>query len=276
MPANTATLPRPAAELRAYALAEARLPSHRKLLTYWLHELDLGSVDELLDALGGRHRESTTLLLQDYRRGAPFAVTVLVAAKTVMLSSIARQAPGDTLEERFQVTLDAFLSCALPRVHPDHRFADEQLYWVTLRTVTRPRNAPWVDPDFDLDSVAGGDVVADMDEHLTADAILDWAMRTGLITDLDRQALLLRFGGPSVVPVREVAAHLGVGERRLETRLRRAIAGIKAAVVSQRVALERSCVAASWALRDASAVTPGDAGMDAEMGSEGTDNGAAA
>ncbi|MEU0498057.1 hypothetical protein [Mycobacterium sp. NPDC006124] len=244
-------LPRPAAALREHALRTAGLRSHRALVDGWLRAADVAGVEQLLDALGGRDTTSTALLLSEHRRGVGLAATLLLGAKAVMLSSVARHAPGDCLEERFQVTVDAFLSRALPAVRPSHKHADAQLYWITLRTVTKMHEAPMCSAEPSFEDVAGEDVHAEADSYLTADVLLDWALSRGVLAEQDHRALKIRFGGDAAVPVREVAALMGVTENKLESRLRRALTRLRDAVESDRDDLDRACVAARWGREDA-------------------------
>lgn len=249
------SLPRPAAALRDHARRCADMRSQRAQISAWLRATHVSSVEELFDALAGRDGESTARLLVDYRRGVSLASTVLLGAKAVMLASVARHAPGDTAEERFQVTVDAFLAHALPTVKPTNKYIDAQLYWVTLRTVTKLHQAPLYDraePRF-FDEFAGADVHADPDSYLTADAVLDWALKRGFIIEDDHRALLLRYGGEKARPVREVAAIVGVSENMLESRLRRAMTRLRDAVVADRDGLYRACIDARWGRRDAEA-----------------------
>lgn len=239
-------LPRPAAALREHALRTAGLRSHRAHITAWLRAVDVASVEQLFDALGGRDTTSTALLLSEHRRGVGLAATVLLGAKAVMLSSVARHAPGDSPEERFQVTVDAFLSRALPAVKPTHKHADAQLYWITLRTVTKMHEAPVCAAEPSFEDVAGDDVYAEADRYLTADVLLDWALSRGVLAEQDHHALKIRFGGDAALPVREVAARLGVAENKLESRLRRALARLREAVAADRDDLDRACIEARW------------------------------
>lgn len=249
------SLPRPAAALRDYARRCAGMRSHRAQISAWLRSTHVSTVEQLFDALAGRDGESTAHLLVDYRRGVPLASTVLLGAKAVMLASVARHAPGDTAEERFQVTVDAFLAHALPTVKPTHKYVDAQLYWVTLRTVTKLHQAPLCDAEPCFDDVAGADVHADPDSYLTADAVLNWALERGFIVEDDHRALVLRYGGEKARPVREVAAIVGVSENMLESRLRRAMTRLRDAVVADRDDLYRACIDARWARHHAEAHT---------------------
>lgn len=242
---------RPAAALRDYALRCAGMRSHRAQVSAWLCATNSSTVEQLFEALAGRHAESTALLLNEYRRGVALASTLLLGAKTVMLASVARHAPGDTAEEKFQITVDAFLAHALPAVKPSHEFADAQLYWVTLRTVTKLHEAPLCDiEEASFDDVAGADVHADADSYVTAEAVMNWALERGVIVEQDHRALVLRYGGSSARPVREVAAIMGVTENKLESRLRRAMARLRDAVASDSEDLYRACIDARWAQRD--------------------------
>lgn len=247
-------LPRPAAALREHALRTAGLRSHRAHVTDWLRAVDVASIEQLFDALGGRDTTSTALLLAEHRRGVGLAATVLLGAKAVMLSSVARHAPGDSPEERFQVTVDAFLSRALPTVKPTHKHADAQLYWITLRTVTKLHEAPLCSAEPSFEDVAGEDVHAEVDTYLTADVLLDWALARNVLAEQDHRALKIRFGGEAALPVREVAAVLGVTENKLESRLRRALTRLREAVESDRDDLDRACVEARWGCVDADSI----------------------
>jgi hypothetical protein len=243
------SLPRPAAALQAHALRCAGLRSHRAQVSAWLRAAKVSTVEQLFDALGGRNTDSTAALLADHRRGVALASTVLLGAKAVMLSSVARHAPGDSADERFQATVDAFLSHALPAVNPTHEYADAQLYWVTLRTVTKRHAAPLCAAEPSFEDVAGEDASVEVDSYLTADALLDWALVRGVIVEADHQALMLRFGGERTLPVREVAAIVGVAENKLESRLRRAMNRLRDAVAADRDGLDRACIEARWSAR---------------------------
>jgi len=253
------SLPRPAAALREHALLCAGLRSHRAQVSAWLRALDITSVEQLFDAIGGRDSDSTAVLLADYRRGVALASTVLLGAKAVMLSSVARHVPLPSSGERFQVTVDAFLSRALPAVVPSHKYADAQLYWITLRTVTKLHEAPASDLEPAFDDMAGDDVCAEVDGYLTATVLLDWALARGVIAEHDHRALKIRFSGDAALPVREVAAVLGVSEDKLESRLRRAMTRLREAVKADRADLDRACIEARWgsslALHGAAGVT---------------------
>ncbi|KAA1250690.1 hypothetical protein F0Q45_08325 [Mycobacterium simiae] len=240
------SLPRPAAAIREHALRCAEMRSHRAQVSAWLRATDVTTVEQLFDALGGRDTASTAVLLADHRRGVALASTVLLGAKAVMLSSVARHAPGDSVDERFQATVDAFLSRALPAVKPTHKFADAQLYWITLRTVTKQHEAPVCVAEPSFDDVVGDDVCAEVDGYLTADVLLDWALRRGVLAEQDHRALKIRFGGDSALSVREVAAVLGVTENKLESRLRRAMGRLRDAVIAARDDLDRACIEARW------------------------------
>lgn len=253
----------PAVALRDYALRCAGMRSHRAQISAWLCATNAATVEHLFEALAGRNAESTALLLSEYRRGVALATTLLLGAKTVMLASVARHAPGDTAEEKFQITVDAFLGHALPAVKPSHEYADAQLYWVTLRTVTKLHEAPLCDTEeASFDDVAGADVHADADSYVTADAVMNWALERGVIVEQDHRALVLRYGGSSARPVREVAAIMGVTENKLESRLRRAMARLRDAVASDSDDLYRACVDARWADHDG-------AGRTASVGKNG-------
>lgn len=257
MTIESSKLPRPAAALREHALRTAALPSHRAQVSAWMRAANVSSVEQLFDSIGGSDADATATLLADHRRGVALASTVLLGAKAVMLSSVARHAPGESrdaqyvvTDERFQATVDAFLTRALPGVKPNHKHADAQLYWVTLRTVTKLHEAPasgGAEVSFDdVDDVAGEDVRGETDEYLTASVLLDWALGRGVIAEQDHRALKIRFGGETAVPVREVAAILGVTENKLESRLRRAMTRLRDAATADRASLERACIDARW------------------------------
>lgn len=246
-------LPRPAAALREHALRTAGLPSHRAQVSAWMRAANVTTVEQLFEAIGGRDANSTAVLLADHRRGVALAATVLLGAKAVMLSSVARHAPGDSTDlqyavtdERFQATVDAFLSHAMPAVNPSHKHADSQLYWITLRTVTKLHEAPVCDAEPSFDDVAGEDVHAEAADFLTVPVLLDWALTRGVLFEQDHRVLTLRFGGETAVPVREVAAQLGVTENNVESRLRRAMKRLKDAAIADRADLNRACIESRW------------------------------
>lgn len=267
MTTSTPTLSRPAAALAEHAHRTASLRTNRAQIDDWLRALDLGDVEQLFDAIAGQHTGATAALLADHQRGVALATTILLGAKARILSAIARHAPGDTPEERFQVTLAAFLERALPRVKPSHTYVDQQLYFVTLRTVTKQHQQRPADVELSFE-VAGDDVTADVDSYVTAGVVLDWACSKSLITDADRHALTVRYGGPKALPVREVAARLGVSENKLESQLRRAMVRLREGAIAMRDDLERACIDARWALSPAAA--------DAHFAAAGAHNGVAA
>lgn len=242
---TTDTLSGPARVLERHARQTAQLKSHRGTIAAWLLTLNLMSIDELFDAVGGDNTDATSLLLTEHRRGTALATTVLLGAKARMLAAVCRHSPGADYDERFQATVDAFLSRALPRAKANHPHLDAQLYWVTLRTVHNTHQAPVEVCDLPED-VVGEDVVVNIDECLTASIVLDWAQSKGLLNDQDRRALDVRFGGSSVLPVREVAHRLEVSEDGLETRLRRAMRRIRDGVSEDDGQLSQACLDALW------------------------------
>jgi DNA-directed RNA polymerase specialized sigma24 family protein len=242
---NIDQLSGPARQMAEHARQTARLRSHQPTLTEWLSALQLDTIDALFDAVCGDNMAATSLLVSEHQDGNKLATAVLMGAKAPMLAAVSRHAPGDTYDERFQVTVDAFLSRALTRAKLGHKYLDAQLYWVTLRTVCNQHEAPV--ESYELrDDTAGPDVYVDVDEALTAAIVLDWAQNKGLLNDDDRRALDVRFGGKTVLPVREVAARLDVSENGLESRLRRAMGRIRGGVADDAEELTQVCVAALW------------------------------
>lgn len=249
MTSTTATLAVPARLMAENARQTAHLRSNRATVQSWLTQLNLDTIEELFDAVSFDNTAATALLVTDHQRGTTLATTVLLGAKAFMLSRVSYHAPGETLEERFQVTVDAFLDRGLARVNADHRYLDQQLYWRTLRTVTKaPSHTQISSVEVELFSVdiAGPDVYVDVESHLTVGIVLDWAQDKGLLNDVDRRALELRYTGQSVLAVREVAARIGVGENGLETRLRRAMKRMQAGIDEHGDELRQACVAALW------------------------------
>lgn len=245
---TTDKLSGPARLLVTHARQTAALKSHRDTLSGWLRILNLDSVDELFQAAGSDNTAATSLLVTEHQRGASLATAVLLGAKARMLAAVCRHAPGEDYTERFQVTVDAFLSHAVARAKINHPHLNAQLYWVTLRTVHNQHQAPKevaVEPE-QMREVAGADVALDLDEYLTASIVLDWAQSKGLLNAQDRQALDVRFGGPAVLPVREVALRMQVSEDGLETRLRRAIRRIRDGVSADNGHLSQVCVETLW------------------------------
>lgn len=240
------SLPRPAAAMREYAQAQSQLRSHRKCVDSWLQALSFDSVEELFSAVGGKHPQSTAVLLAAYQGGESLAATILIGAKAVMLSAVTRHAPGESLDERFQTTVAAFLAEGLARVRPNHPFVDAQLYWTTLRAVTRQHQTPAMTIQVAIDDIAGADIAVTLHSYLQVEVLLEWAITRGVLTEMDHRALLLRFTGDSVLPVREVAASLGVSENALESRLRRALPRLREAMIVDHVSLQQTCVDAHW------------------------------
>jgi hypothetical protein len=240
--------------MRRHALNTARLRSNRARIVEWLTALELPDVDALLDSIDGIRHDTTgatARLVADHQGGCTLATTILLGAKARMLAAVARSAPGDP-DERAQVVLEAFLSRALVRVDPAHPYIGQQLYWITLRAVTKTQPARPLDQSgweegFDPNAVAGADVAADTDSYVTARVLLDWAAERGVLTEMDRTALELRFTGTTTMRVREVARRLGMPEDRLETRLRRAIRRLRDAAAEDGEDLFRAAVAARWA-----------------------------
>lgn len=240
--------------IRSHALSTARLRSNRARITQWLTELELPDVEALFDSIDGIRADNTgatARLVADHQNGCALATTILLGAKARMLAAVARSAPGDP-KERTQVVLEAFLSRALVRVNPAHPYINQQLYWITLRSVTktqamRPLDQSGWEKGFDPNAIAGDDVAVDPDSYITAHVLLAWATERGVITDMDRTALELRFTGATTMRVHEVARRLGMPEDRLETRLRRAIRRLRDAAAEDSEDLYRAAVAARWA-----------------------------
>lgn len=246
---TTDRLSGPARLLVTHARHTAALKTHRDTLSGWLLTLNLDTVDELLDAAGSDNTAATSLLVTEHQQGTSLATVMLLGAKARMLAAVSRHAPGEDYSERFQITVDAFLSRAVARAKVNHPHLNAQLYWVTLRTVHSLHQQPKevaVEPEALLSMAPGVDVALDLDEYLTASIVLDWAQSKGLLNAQDRQALDVRFGGPAVLPVREVAQRLEVSEDGLETRLRRAIRRIRDGVSADDGHLSRVCVDALW------------------------------
>lgn len=240
--------------LRRDALRAAGLPSNRARVRDWLAQLGLPDTAALLEAINGDNTAATALLVTEHQRGCSLATTILIGAKARMLAAVGRCAPGDP-DERIQVVLEAFLSRALARVNPAHPYVDQQLYWITLRTVSstkalHPLDESHWEAGFDPNAIAGADVAADSNSYLTARVLLDWAAERGLLSEMDRTALELRYTGATAMPVREVARRLGMPEDRLETRLRRAIRRLRTAAAEHGDDLYRAGVAARWATDD--------------------------
>ena len=237
--------------LRCEALRAAGLRSNRPRVQNWLTQLALPDAAALLEAINGDNTAATALLVTEHQHGCSLATAILVGAKARMLAAVERCAPGDP-DERTQIVLEAFLSHALPRVNPTHPYIDQQLYWITLRTVSNTKAQHPLDEShwaagFDPTVVAGDDVAADVDSYVTARVLLDWAAERGLLSERDRTALDLRFTGATAMPVREVARRLGMTEDSLETRLRRAIKRLRTAVAEHGDDLYHAAVTARWA-----------------------------
>lgn len=228
--------------------------AHRLTINHWLDQLGLDTDDDLLAAIDNNTAGATALLVAQHQSGSRLATTLLLAAKARMLSAVSRHASGDSFDERFHTTVDAFLTRALIRAKPDHTYIDQQLYWITLRTVTNQRathdDKIGRSEEFFSDGRGqtrpGQDVSADIDSYLSGAVILDWALDNGVITDFDRRALQIRYGGQQHPPVREIADQLGVGENRLETRLRRAMQRLRTAVLAHRDEIDAACIRARW------------------------------
>lgn len=238
MTATTPTLGRPGTVLIEHALHTAQRRAHRATVDRWLRALQLDTVQQLLDAIGGRDEAATVLMVREHQAGIELATTMLVGGKAKMLSAVSAHAFGETRDERLQVTVEAFLGTALRRADPEHEYLCAQLYWVTLRSVSvdlgRQHDAraleylvdSWELQGKDAAAIADDDAV--LDPFLSVAGILDWMSPHVSLSDTDRRALQLRFGGETVLPVREVAVHLGVKEDALETRLRRVMARVRA------------------------------------------------
>lgn len=249
---NIDQLSGPARQMAEHAHHTARLRSNRATINAWLEALGLDTIDSLFGAVCGDNIDATTLLIGAHRGGTKLATTVLIGAKAPMLAAVSRHAHGDTYDERFQATVDAFLSRALVRAKLGHKYLDAQLYWITLRTVCNQNTshgdfyATQITGWASMEHAAGPDVYVNVDDALTAAIVLDWAQNKGLLNADDRRALDVRFGGAAVLPVREVAARLNVSEDGLESRLRRAMNRIRGGVADNSEDLNRVCVAALW------------------------------
>jgi len=238
MTATTPTLGRPGTVLIEHALHTAQRRAHRATVDRWLRALQLDTVQQLLDAIGGRDEDATVLMVREHQAGIELATTMLVGGKAKMLSAVSAHAFGETRDERLQVTVEAFLGTALRHADPEHEYLCAQLYWVTLRSVSvdlgrqhDARALEYLVDSSDLECMYAA-VIADddavLDPFLSVAGILDWMSPHVSLSDTDRRALQLRFGGETVLPVREVAVQLGVKEDALETRLRRVMARVRA------------------------------------------------
>lgn len=242
-----------------HALTTANLPSNRALVQRWLGTLGHLSVSELLAAVAAQDSAATAFLLTEHHRGAQLATTLLLGAKVSMLLSVASHAPGDTRDERFQTTLEAFLGHALVRVDVTHTYVDQQLYWITLRTVTNAKRTHRDDLTLTREEAAE-DVAVNIESYLSRDAILQWAHSRGILNEADVETLMLRYGGEDSRPVRDLAAQLGITEDALESRLRRVKARLRRAVHAHRDDLNRACVEYGWTHSDIGSFTEfGDA-----------------
>lgn len=240
----------PAARLAHHVNLLLGLRAHSDTVSHWLTRLRISDCDRLLSELAGSNPASTSLLITEHRRGCQLAATVLLGAKCRMLAAVSRHASGENAQDRFHTTIAAFMDHALVRADVTSEHLDAQLYWITLRTVSRQRNIAG-DIELQLHSgVAGPDVVADADTYITVYSLLEWAHETGVINDIDRRAFMLRFCGERPMPVRQVAAMLGVSEDSLESRLRRALNRLRKAVVERRDDMESACMSHYWESQD--------------------------
>ncbi|MHC9295418.1 sigma factor-like helix-turn-helix DNA-binding protein [Mycobacterium sp. LTG2003] len=237
----------PAARLAHHVNVLIASRAHSGTVSRWLTRLRIADRDQLLSELAGSNPASTSLLITEHRRGCQLAGKVLLGAKCRMLAAVSRHAPGENAQDRFHTTVAAFMDHALVRADVTSEHLDAQLYWITLRTVSRQRT-PVGDIEMELHAgLAGPDVVADADTYITVYSLLEWAHGTGVINDVDRRAFMLRFCGERPMPVRQVAAMLGVSEDSLESRLRRALDRLRKAVVERRDDMESACMAHYWA-----------------------------
>ncbi|MGV0743887.1 sigma factor-like helix-turn-helix DNA-binding protein [Mycolicibacterium sp. XJ870] len=249
-PLTRSTICQPAAHLAEHVRLLTASRTHRGTVSGWLTRLGLSDAGQLLDALAGPTPTSTSLLITEHHQGCPLAAKVLLGAKSRMLAAVSRHASGEDPQDRFHTTVAAFLDHALIRADVNSEHLDAQLYWITLRTVSRKRSNV-ARAEMELHTcIAGPDVVANADTYITVYSLLEWAHNARVINDVDRRAFMLRFCGERPMPVRQVAAMLGVSEDSLESRLRRALHRLRKAVVERRDDMESACMAHYWTTQD--------------------------
>lgn len=254
MTTHTSAASQPATELinSTHRLLAAR--RNRASVQNWLTDLGLSSAEELLSPSPAADWNAVLgLLLSEHRANNTLATAALLAGQARTIANVSRWAAGDSVQERFNTTVEAFLSHALTRAPLSHPYLGEQLYWITLRAVSLNLHAREVDAaplpvvlenTHELDLEDKHELVC-LDDYLTVDSILGWAHSQRVLTDDDARVLMLRFGRERCAPVREIAADLGVSENALESRLRRILGRLRNHVLSNMSAFEHACLSNS-------------------------------
>lgn len=246
MTTYTSAASQPATELinSAHRLLAAR--RNKASLQNWLADLGLSSAEELLSPSPAADWNAVLgFLLTEHRANNTLATAALLAGQARTIANVSRWAHGDNVQERFNTTVEAFLSHALTRVPLTHPYLGEQLYWITLRAVSTSLKAREVDTaPLTIDLEDSHDLFS-LDNYLTVDSILGWAHSQEVLTDDDARVLMLRFGRERCAPVREIAADLGVSENALESRLRRILGRLRNHVLSNMSAFEHACLSNS-------------------------------
>ncbi|WP_457181348.1 sigma factor-like helix-turn-helix DNA-binding protein [Mycobacteroides abscessus] len=254
MTTYTSAASQPATELINSARQLLATRRNNPSVQNWLTHLGLSSPEELLSPSRAADWNAVlSLLLAEHRAKNSLATATLLAGQARTIANISRWADGSSVQERFNTTVEAFLSHALTRAPLSHPYLGEQLYWITLRAVSRNLYAREVDAAplpmvledrRELDLEDKHELVC-LDDYLTVDSILGWAQSQKVLTDADAQVLKLRFGHEKCVPVRQIAADLGVSENALESRLRRILGRLRNHVLSNMSAFEHACLSRS-------------------------------
>lgn len=237
----------PAALLIAHTRQLLSSRTNRGTVNRWLHSLESDTVETLISPdSNSPTAPATRLLLAEHRSGTKLATAVLLARKARWIATLSQLAIGDTPEERFQNAVETFLSVAAKTVPLNHRFLDEQLYWITLRSLNLARHAHTAEPSalsLTIDLADDSEIYM-IDNYLTVSSILGWARAVDAISDRDLHVLTLRFGSDSTVSVRQIAAQIGDTEDSIESRLRRSMQRIRTAVQARGAEFERACATA--------------------------------
>ena len=246
MPKHITENAQPAAHLISHARQLLATRTHHATVHDWVATLGINSAEALIDTHAAQHRSGpiTRLLIAEHRNRNHLATTLLLARCARWIAKVSRYAQGDSIDERFNTTIDAFLTTAAHKAPLNHPYLSQQLYWITLRTVTNAKRSHThtaaalsvtIDIPANLNNEYG------IEHYLTADALLTWAATQKIITDTERDILALRYTGDETMTVRDIASAINATEHAIESKIRRTLARIRKAIHNTPTDFEQFC-----------------------------------
>ena len=235
MTENLTAHAQPAEHLISHARQLLNGPTHRATLQRWIHTLKIDTTEALIDTHAAQHDSGdiTRLLITHHRNGNHLATTLLLARCARWMAKVSRYADGDSIGERFNTSIDAFLTTAAFKAPLSHQYLNQQLYWITLRTVTNAKRSHTntgsaLPLTMDIPEKSTNEY--DIEHYLTAESLLAWADTRNIITATERDILALRYTGSETRTVRDIASALNATEHAVESKIRRTLSRIRKAI----------------------------------------------